>query len=376
MIRFNTPFQKKKTVIALGAESCGVFCVCRKGKIFLSDDFGDLLDEANFRFFKKSVLEYLKQNDIKPDIVISDLHPLFKTTAMGNELARKFGAKFFQVQHHIAHIFSAYGEANFGKTDNFCGIAMDGTGYGLDGKIWGGEIFRIKIKNRFSARSAVAVERIGHLENQIMLGGELAVEEPARMLMVILSGFLDKESVYKYLKKYYSKKQFEILRNQLMQNFNCAETSSSARVLDAASILLGFCGNRRGYKHEPIDLLEKNSSVVYKDIKPEIKNENGIFILRLAPLFKYLAKNTRQKNKKAAAAQSYLAKGLYKIVEDNFLAKNMEAPVYFGGGMANNKIISEYFESKGAVANKKIPRGDAGISFGQVFYYLSANSGN
>jgi hydrogenase maturation protein HypF len=370
VLRFNTPFQKKKTVIALGAESCGVFCVYRKGKIFLSDDFGDLLDEANFRFFKKSVLEYLKQNKIKPDIVISDLHPLFKTTAMGNELARKFGAKFFQVQHHIAHIFSAYGEANFGKTDNFCGIAMDGTGYGLDGKIWGGEVFII---------SNFCVERIGNLENQIMIGNELAIKEPARMLISILEKFLDKEEVYKYVAQYYSRQEFEVLFNQLKQNFNCAETSSMARVLDAVSVLLGFSSNERKYKHQPIDLLEKNSSVIYKNIKPEIKNENGIYILRLAPLFKYLVKNTRadvKKDKKAAAAQAYLAKGLYKIVEDNFLAKNMEAPVYFGGGIANNKIISEYFESKGAVANKKIPRGDAGISFGQVIYYLSANSRN
>ncbi|MBU2578731.1 hypothetical protein KKA09_01270 [Patescibacteria group bacterium] len=201
-----------------------------------------------------------------------------------------------------------------------------------------------------------------------------------------------KNFVYNFVKKYYSQNQFELLYNQLQQNFNCQETSSTARILDAVSLLLEFCQNKRNYKHEPIDLLEKNSSVPYK-INPKIfydKKEKK-YILLTTPLFEYLIKNLpltffppgkkvrglhRDKKRLAATAQFYIAQGLYRIIFKSqfsiFKKEKKDLPIFFGGGIANNKIISNYLESKGVYVNKKIPRGDAGISFGQIMYYLYA----
>ncbi|GBE16336.1 hydrogenase maturation protein hypF1 [bacterium BMS3Abin15] len=358
---FSVPIKSKEVVLALGPESVGNFSIYLKGKIYFSKNFGDLLDNKNFQKFKKTVLQHLKKNKIDPGVVLTDLHPLYKTTVLGNKLARKFKAKHVKIQHHLAHIFSAIGE-NMTQANNYklpttaLGIACDGTGYGLDEKIWGGEIFRIKDR-----------KRIGHLENQVMIGGDLAVNEPARMLLSILNNFLEKDGVSKYLKKYYTKNQFELLYNQLQQKFNCQETSSTGRVLDAASVLLGFSKNKRSYKHGPIDLLEKNSTIPYK-IKPGIKNN----IIQTTPLFKYLIKNIHKDKKRlAATAQQYIVDGLYGITK-----KTNPKNIYFAGGMANNKIISSYLEFKGVITNKKIPRGDAGLSFGQTTYYLLANSGD
>ena len=236
---FSVPIKSKEVVLALGPESVGNFSIYLKGKIYFSKNFGDLLDNKNFQKFKKTVLQHLKKNKIDPGVVLTDLHPLYKTTVLGNKLARKFKAKHVKIQHHLAHIFSAIGE-NMTQANNYklpttaLGIACDGTGYGLDEKFWGGEIFRIKDR-----------KRIGHLENQVMIGGDLAVNEPARMLLSILNNFLEKDGVSKYLKKYYTKNQFELLYNQLQQKFNCQETSSTGRVLDAASVLLGFSKNKR-----------------------------------------------------------------------------------------------------------------------------------
>jgi len=161
----------------------------------------------------------------------------------------------------------------------------------------------------------------------------------------------------------------------LQKNFNCHETSSTGRILDAVSILLGFCDNKRSYKHEPIDLLEKNSTKPYIDLKPGIifDKKEKLYILQTTPLFEYLVKNiNKDKKRLAATAQLYIAEGLYKIIKQqdkNLKTKN----IFIAGGIANNKIISAFLKFKGAYANKKIPQGDAGLSLGQIIYYLLAN---
>jgi hydrogenase maturation protein HypF len=395
-------------ILALGAESAGNFSIYREKTIFFSDDFGDLLDDKNYKKFQKAVLTFLKKNKLRPDIILTDLHPLYKTTIWGAELAKKYKAEHIQAQHHLAHIFSAIGEKTMHNTlykipDTFYGTALDGTGYGLDGKIWGGEIFQLTINNY-----QLTINRIGHLENQVMIGGDLAVKEPARMLISILDKFsifnfqfsnnlqflnfqTKKEFVYNFVKKYYSKNQFELLYNQLQNNFNCQETSSTGRILDAVSILLGFSKNERNYKHEPIESLEQNSTAPYGNLKPKIiktyNSESRIknYELCTTYLFEYLIKNiNKDKKRLAATAQSYIAQGIYKIIKKNsHNTKYIIHNTFISGGISNNKIISSFLESKKFYANKKIypvklprsgfnrvPRGDAGISFGQIIYCL------
>jgi hydrogenase maturation protein HypF len=411
MKTFDLKFGAKKTILALGAESAGNFSVFHKEKLYFSEDFGDLLENTNFEKFKTELNKLLKQSKIRPEIILTDLHPLYKTTILGQKLSKKFKAKHIQIQHHIAHIFSAIGDkllnGNFGFRISDFGfrnaveIALDGTGYGLDGKVWGGEIFEVKSQTLPAGRQeskVKSINRIGHLENQILIGGDLAIQEPARILLSVLSQFLDKKLVYKFTKKYYSKNEFELLYNQLQMNFNCMETSSAGRVLDAVSILLGFASNKRNYKHEPIDLLEKNSTKPYADLKPKIIHDKKekLYILKTTPLFEYSIKNINKNKKRlAATAQLYIAEGLYKIIQqchpeiDSGSNLNSASPqsvrfriksgmtdqtIFLAGGIANNKIISTYFESKGAYKNKTVPVGDAGLSFGQIIYYLLADS--
>lgn len=353
MTIYKTIIKNNKIILALGAESAGNFSVYQNSKIYLSENFGDLLEVNNFNKFKEAVSIFLNENNITPNIILVDLHPLFVTTELGNILGKKYNAEVITVQHHLAHIFSAIGEnINTSIPDKVTGIACDGTGYSFDGEIWGGEIFNIDILNK-------KIDRIGHLEDQILIGADLAIKEPARMLISVLSKFLKKEDIYKYIDKYYTENQFELLYNQLKQNFNCVKSSGTGRVLDAVSVLLGFTNNQRKYKHEPIDLLEKNSTTPY-DLEPIINNN----VLSTTEIFKYIIENLdKDKTKLAATAQLYIAKGLFEI------AKTNNNPIYFSGGMANTKIMSEYLISQGILVNKKVPRGDAGLSFGQIFFY-------
>jgi len=367
---FKNIFPVKKRVLALGGESEGIFCFLKNNSIVLSDDFGDLLEEKNFQKFKRAVFALLKKE--KPKIILSDLHPLYKTTFLAQEISQKYKIIHLQVQHHLAHIFSALGEKMIvGEKipKDVIGIACDGTGYGWDGKIWGGEIFHLRIEKK----KLKEVKRIGHLENQIMIGGDLAVKEPARILIGLFNKFLSKEKIYYFVKKYYNKNQFELLYNQLQEKFNCQETSSTGRVLDAVSLFLGFSKNERGFKHKPIKLLEENSTQPYK-IKPKIfynKKEKN-YTLLTTPLFEYLIKSSKKDKKRlAGTAQRYIAQGLYEIAKKTSQKSSM---IFFAGGIANNKIISSYLEAKGIYTNKKIPRGDKGLSFGQLIFYLCQSS--
>lgn len=368
---FETKLKGKKNILALGPESSGNFSVFQKGKIFFCQSGMDLLDEKNFKNFKNSVLGFLRKEKIKPNIILTDLHPRYRTTKFSEKLTQKFGAKNIGVQHHMAHIFSSVGDkivhdSSYKIPGIFFGVACDGTGFGIDRKIWGGEVFEISQTKR--------IKRIGHLENQILIGGDLAVREPARMLISILSKFLNKKDVYRFVKKYYSRNQFEVLYNQLQEKFNCQETSSTARALDAASVLLGFSGNLRDQKHGPALALEKNSSRPY-NLAPKIifDDEEKNHILLTTPLFEYLLNNiSKDKKRLAATAQIYIVKGLAEIVENGEKAGEYEC--FFSGGMADNTIMSRYLSSQGYYLSKKIPRGDAGLSFGQIIYYLSGTS--
>lgn len=363
---FNTKFKNNKIILALGADSSGSFSVFRNGQVYYQANFGDLLDDNHFVKYSNSITAYLRKNKLKPGVILVDLHPLFRTAELGGELAKKFKSELIKTQHHLAHIFSAYGEylLNDKELKEFIGIAVDGTGFGSDEKIWGGEVFEFKIANH-----QLQFDRIAHLENQILIGGEMAVREPARTLIAVLNNFLNKEEIFKIVKKYYSQNEFELLFNQLQERFNCIETSSTGRILDAAAVLLGFIGNKSNFKHEPIKLLEENSTESF-EIEPEIFFDpiEKKYIVKTTPLFQYLVKNiNKDKNRLAATAQLYMAKGLFRVV------RGENVKIFLDGGMAKNKIISNYLVANSAFANERVPRGDEGLSWGQICYYLLNN---
>jgi hydrogenase maturation protein HypF len=342
-----------QTILALGAELANTICLYKNNQAILSEYLGNTANFLSFERFKKTVNKFLKFYQAKPDLIAVDLHPQYNTAKYGQELAERLKVPLVKIQHHLAHIFSVAGECNL---KDFVGISCDGLGYGLDEKIWGGEIFKVKDGD---------IKRIGSLEEQIMIGGDLAVKEPARMLLSILTKFLDKKDVWRIMKKFYSQKEFELLYNQLQENFNCFATTSTGRVLDAASVFLGFC-LKRTYEGEPAMKLEANSSIPYSDLKSMIIKQKDRWILKATPIFEYLIKNNqRDKKRLAATVQLYLAQGLLKI------AQKYKKPIVFSGGVAYNRIITSYFLKHGVLVNQQVPAGDGGISFGQINYVLN-----
>ena len=172
----------------------------------------------------------------KFDVVAHDLHPQFLSTRFAREIAAEHGLELVPVQHHRAHIAAT-------TTGPCIGIAIDGVGYGDDGTVWGSEIFSGQVPD---------LKRVAHLEPVAMPGGDLATRFPERMLY----GILPEDRVRTLLaSRGWSDVELGVLEKQLATGFNVTQTTSTGRVLDAASALLGIC-RERTYDGEPAMKLE------------------------------------------------------------------------------------------------------------------------
>jgi len=333
-----------KTVLALGAEMNSSFCLWNNNRAILSQYLGNTSNVKTFENYKKMLEKFLEFTHVKPGGILADMHPGYNTALYAEELSKKWDIPLIRVQHHKAHAYGVAAEYGF---DDFSAIVCDGLGYGEDRNIWGGEVFYNN-------------HRVGHLENQLQLGGDSATKHPAKMAFSILRKFMNVKEVGIYLDEYFSEKELNILDKQYRERFNTPLTSSCGRVLDAVSALLGVC-HEKTYDGRPAMFLEAKSSKPY-DLNPVIEDT----ILMTTPLFEFLVRNReKDKNRLAATAQYYLAQGMYEI------ATQYSDNIVFSGGCAYNRIMTEYLLSQGVKINKNIPAGDGGIAFGQVAYYLA-----
>jgi hydrogenase maturation protein HypF len=336
--------------VAVGAELNNVICTVKKNKCYLSQYVGDTSKYETFNFLKDTVYNSIKLTRLKPEIVVCDLHPTYNSTVFAKELAEKYNAKLIQIQHHKVHVASVAAEHTL--TD-YVGIAVDGLGYGDDGNIWGGEVFDVEKGNEF--------RRIGHLEEQPQLGGDSATLYPKKMLFGILSKLLDENELIKL--GLFDEQESRLYLKVLENNFNVPITTSSGRILDAVSALLGFC-DRRTYDGRPAMILESVATKPY-DFEPVISNKNGKSVLVTTSLFEFLLNSiNKDKGRLAATAQMYLAKGFFEMAKQK--AGN-EAPIVLSGGVAYNRMISEFMMKNDVIVNKDIPCGDGGICYGQAY---------
>jgi hydrogenase maturation protein HypF len=230
---------------------------------------------------------------------------------------------------------------------------MDGLGYGDDGRAWGGEIFSVRKGNTFT--------RVGHLEEQPLLGGDSATIYPKKMLFGILSKILTEKELLKF--RLFDEKESRIYFKILHNNFNVQHTTSTGRILDAVSMLLDLC-EKRTYDGRPAMILEGIATMPL-EFEPVFSRGQGKTILMTTPLFDFLLKNKEKKGKLAATAQMYIAKGLYEIARTALKKKDM--PIVFSGGVAYNRMISEFMLQHDVLVNREIPAGDGGICYGQAY---------
>ncbi len=231
-------------ILAVGPEQKNTFTLTRGKEAFVSQHVGDMENAETYDAWLDALKRYEKLFEVAPARLACDLHPEYLTTKWAHERARELGLPLEEVQHHHAHIVSAMAENGlFGPV---CGIAFDGTGYGGDGAIWGGEVLLSNLE---------AFERVINFAYVPMPGGAAAVKHPLRMAYGVLWAFdlLDHPAAKSALETLGA--QAQVCDQMIEQSINTPATSSVGRLFDAASALLGICTEPL-YEGEPAILLE------------------------------------------------------------------------------------------------------------------------
>jgi hydrogenase maturation protein HypF len=352
----------KQCVVGLGGELNNTCSVLLAKKAFISQHLGDVENVETQTFLQEAMNHLIRLTNSRVEAVACDLHPKFTTTKLAQELAEKHDWRLVQVQHHHAHVAALMMEHS---VDEIMGITCDGYGYGIDGGAWGGEIL-------FCTRESPEFERLGHLEKQLLIGGDMATRYPLRMAAGILSKKLNVEPwLFKhsgYLP--HGETEAELILQQLQKGIGSVDTTSCGRILDAVAACLGVCYERT-YEGEPAMKLE-SAAIRGKDalkIKPVISGNVLNTTQMLCDVFENIDKVPLANL--AYSAHAYLARGLASLAVEKALDKGVKA-VGFSGGAASNQILVEIMRRTVETAGLKflvheaVPPGDGGVSFGQA----------
>ena len=219
-------------VLAVGAELKNTFCLTRDRYAFLSQHIGDLENYETLRFFEQMVEQLTRTFRIQPDLVACDLHPAYLTTRYARRIVSEstLGLELVQVQHHHAHVASCMGENGLTGERPVIGVAFDGTGYGTDGAIWGGE---------FMVADYSSFRRTAHVKYVPLPGGDAAIRRPYRVALAHLweAGIPWDDGLPPVAAA--SPAERALLARQLERKLNVVPTSSVGRLFDAVSALAG-----------------------------------------------------------------------------------------------------------------------------------------
>ena len=355
--------KSKRCVVALGGELNNTSTVLLDDKAFISQHIGDVENVETRSFLQEATSHLQRLTNCHAETVACDLHPKFTTTVLAKEMAETDGLSLVQVQHHHAHAAALMAEHGL---DEVVGVVCDGYGYGSGGEAWGGEIL-------LCTRESAEFKRLGHLEAQPLLGGDLASRYPVR----VAAGMLGRAgvNVEEWLTKNsthlpYGETEAKVILNQLKKGAGTVETTSCGRVLDAVSAFLGVCFERT-YEGEPAMKLE-SAALLGKDtlnLKPLLRGDmlDTTFLLR--SIYDNLGRVSVADL--AYSAHTYLAKGLAALAIQGAKAQSVKN-VGFSGGAACNQILAELMretiEHAGLrfFVHEAVPAGDGGISFGQA----------
>ena len=207
-----------KRILCVGANAKNSIALAFDDTIIVSPYIGDLDSVISFEYFKRTVETFQNFYDFVPDLIVCDKHPNYETT----KWAKKQNIKLIEVQHHLAHIYATKAEYLLDSKE-YIGFSFDGTGYGDDGTLWGGEVF-VNDKRKY------------HFNPIKLLGGQIAIKEPRRIALSMLFDYYSLEEVLQLecsTVKAFSDIEIKMLYNSYSKNLNAPQTSSVGRLFDA-----------------------------------------------------------------------------------------------------------------------------------------------
>jgi len=384
--------------LALGGELKNTLCVTDGDRAFISQHIGDLENIPTLGFFEEAVGHFTRILDIRPRIFAYDLHPDYLSTRFLFEriLENGGGGEFVTVgvQHHHAHIASVLAEHGCGGP--VIGFSLDGTGYGLDGTVWGGEVL---------VATATAFRRFAHVKTVPMPGGTAAVREPWRMAFSHLRDAFggDFRELGLPCLDLRPENEYELLDTAVEHGVNSPMTSAMGRLFDAAASVLDI-RHVSAFEGQAAMLLESWADTT-PDASPlpfSIHVENGggelscprlggfaeseavestipvtdrRLVIDYAPTFRALADGMRKGASRASLAASFHAAVVESLADVASAARDLTgvSVAALSGGCWQNRILSERFAEILAgrgftvLRNRLVPVNDGGISLGQAW---------
>ena len=229
----------RRHVLACGGELKNTFCVGKERHVFLSHHIGDLENYETLRSFRAGVEHFCRLFDVQPELVAYDLHPEYLSTKYAREL-EEMGLPAVGVQHHHAHVASCMADNERPAGERVIGVALDGTGYGTEGAVWGGEFFEGSIEEGFVRR--------GHLEYAPLPGGSAAIRQPWRMALAQLVTLYGEEEALRLplaVVRRAGERNVRLVARLVEQSLNTPPTSSAGRLFDAVAAMVGVPGTQR-----------------------------------------------------------------------------------------------------------------------------------
>jgi hydrogenase maturation protein HypF len=357
------------SVLAVGAELKNTFCFTRERYAFLSHHIGDLENYETLQSFEDGIRHYERLFHIQPQLLAYDLHPNYLATRYALARAEREGLPAVGVQHHHAHIAACMAENSIPEEQPVIGVAFDGTGYGEDGAIWGGE-FLLSTYHDF--------RRVAHLAYMPLPGGDAAVRKPARTCLAYLwQNGLDWETELDSMAELCVEERM-VLRNQLQHAINTPMTSSMGRLFDAVSALIGV---RQKVNYEAQAAVELEALVDHQEDKaypfecvPIQSNEAISLKIDIAPVLKAIVADWHHGVSQPAIAARFhngVAQMVLEVCRVIRSQSNIHVVALSGGVWQNMTLLDKtirLLDNAGfdTLTHQKVPANDGGLSLGQA----------
>lgn len=346
---------RQGTVLATGADMEPSFCFAAGGWLYPAEIPCELTNEASEKFLKESEKDWEKMLGIRPQLIVSDMHPRYISSDWGREMAEARGISGLTVQHHHAHALSVIAEHQL--EGPALAFVFDGTGYGTDGTIWGSEILLCE-EDRF--------KRVGHLETVPMIGGDISMKQAWKTALCY-------EAAYGLPS---GDERYETVRQALAQKVNVIGNSSMGRLFDAAAAILGL-SDMNHFKGECPMAVEWAARSGLREGKPdrfpewEPEERNGELIWSPRPLLELMIQNRAD----PAAAAAAFQEAVRQMIEKSALAIGVPQIIFSGGCFANRYLLEMSAaalkrQNFKVYYNEEVPCGDGGIALGQAYYGL------
>jgi hydrogenase maturation protein HypF len=353
---------KSDPILGVGAEQKNTFCVAASGVALLSQHIGDLDSVETFDYYQRAVTHFKALCRQDPAIVAHDLHPLYLSTRYARGLD---GVRLIGVQHHHAHIAACLAENR--RTQTCIGVALDGTGYGPDRAVWGGELL---------VADLAGFTRAGHFAPVRLPGGDAAVKDPGRMAAAYLYRLYgdDFPDQARRLGLHYDPLAERILRRQLTEGLNSPLTTSAGRLFDAVAATLDVC-RLRTYEGQPAMELEMVADDSEDGFYPAaIHPEGQVLVLDTLAIFRSAVAD-RQKGVPVAAIAARFHHSLARLLADACRLLREQTGlnlVALSGGVMQNALLFTRLQRALAAQGFEVlshtltPPNDGSIALGQV----------